>query len=133
MKIVLDTNVVLVSISSRSSYHWVFKQLLLGKYQLAVSTDILEEYEEIIGQHMGEEAAKYALSTLTELPNVLFIEKYFRFQLLQDPDDNKFVDCAVAANVDYLVSQDKDFNVLAQIEFPKVNVISAQEFKKLLL
>lgn len=40
-----------------------------------------------------------------------------------DPDDNKFVDCAIASNAHFLVSQDKHFKVLAEIPFPKVNVL----------
>ena len=47
-KVVLDTNVLLVSISERSRLHWVFSSLLEGKYVLCVTTDILSEYAEII-------------------------------------------------------------------------------------
>ncbi len=53
MNIVLDTNVLLVSISTRSSSNWVFQQLVEGGYTLSVTTDILDEYAEIIEQHMG--------------------------------------------------------------------------------
>ena len=46
MKVVLDTNVLLVSISQRSRLHWIFDALLKGRYSLCVTTDILLEYEE---------------------------------------------------------------------------------------
>ena len=51
------------------------------------------------------------------------------WQLLQDADDNKFADCAIAANADYLITNDKDFNILKQINFPKISVVTIQEFK----
>ena len=49
-------------------------------------------------------------------------EIHYNWRLITiDPDDNKFIDCAVAANADYLVTNDKHFNVLKEIDFPKVN------------
>jgi predicted nucleic acid-binding protein len=45
-------------------------------------------------------------------------------------DDNKFVDCAISSNADYLLTNDKDFNILKTIAFLKVNVVNIDEFKK---
>lgn len=54
---------------------------------------------------------------------------YYFWQLIeQDVDDNKFVDCAIACNADYLASNDKHFDVLVPLDFPKVTVIKAQAF-----
>ena len=65
--------------------------------------------------------------------NVVFTHPTFRFNLITaDPDDNKFVDCAIVANADYIVSQDSHFNVLKYNEFPKINVIRIEEFVKIL-
>ena len=49
-----------------------------------------------------------------------------------DKDDNKFVDCAVSCNADYLVTNDRHFDILASIEFPKVITIKAKEFLAML-
>jgi len=131
MRIVLDTNVLLVSISDRSPYHWIYLGLTQGKYELCVTTEILLEYTEIIEQHMGVGVSESLQGTLDNLPNVNLITSYFRFDLIQkDRDDNKFVDCAIAANAHYIVSEDKDFRVLRKIEFPKVEVLGVEEFKE---
>ena len=54
---------------------------------------------------------------------------HFRFRLIEpDPDDNKFVDCAIVAGADYIVSEDTHFRVLETIPFPKVNVIRLNRF-----
>jgi predicted nucleic acid-binding protein len=49
-----------------------------------------------------------------------------------DPDDNKFVDCAVAANADFICTEDKHFKVLKKVPFPPVKVISADDFVEIL-
>ncbi len=130
-KIVLDTNVLLVSISSKSKFHWIFKNLINGKFTLCLTSDILLEYEEIIDTHMGSIASKSVLLVIQNLPNVVFVTNYFKFNLLKDEDDNKFVDCAIASNAQFIVSHDKDFNVLKKINFPKVTVINTTDFKLL--
>jgi uncharacterized protein len=131
-KIVLDTNVLLVSISSKSRLHFVFEGLLKGKFILCVTTDILAEYAEIIENKMGFLASQNALGVLENLSNVEFITNYYKFNLLKDEDDNKFVDCAISSNADFIVTHDSDFNVLKTIAFPKVSIINSIEFQSIL-
>ena len=131
-RVVLDTNVFLVCISERSRLHWIFSKLQAGEYMLYVTTEILAEYAEIIGQHMGEEASENALGVLENLPNVKFVTTYFKFRLMKDEDDNKFVDCAVAGNASFIVSHDRGFKILEKIDFPKVKVIDTETFRKIL-
>ncbi len=52
---------------------------------------------------------------------------------MSDPDDNKFVDCAIIANADYIVSDDSHFKVLKDIPFPVVRVLSLEQFQQDLL
>ena len=66
---------------------------------------------------------------LLNLDNVVFIDTYFQFNLITtDPDDNKFVDCAIAANAKFIVTNDKHFNELDIVDFPKVEHITIAEF-----
>ena len=130
MKIVLDTNVLLVSVSSKSPYHWVYKALIDGQYNLYVTDEILNEYEEKIEQHWNSEAAKSVIRTLLELPNVHFKTIYYKLNLIvKDADDNKFVDCSFAAQANAIVTEDKDFNNLKEVEFPKFEVWTIKQFK----
>ena len=104
LRIVLDTNVLLVSISSRSKYHWIFQALVAGRFELLISNEILAEYEEIIGEKLNAETARNVVRTLLLLPNVERVHPSYRWNLIAtDPDDDKFVDCAVAANAHALV------------------------------
>lgn len=133
LRVVLDTNVLLVSISSKSKYHWIFKELLEHGYELFITNEILTEYEEIISQKYSPKVAKNVIRTLLLMPNIYKVDIYYNWNLIiKDTDDNKFVDCAIAANAHVLVTQDRHFDVLEKIVFPKVSVMSVEEFKEIL-
>ena len=99
-----------------------------------VSTEITLEYEEKLRQFYSPSVTENFLRALRELPNVHKVETYFLWQMVTatDPDDNKFVDAAFAANVHYLVSDDKHYRPLANSDFPKINRVKLAEFKKIL-
>lgn len=133
MKVVIDTNVLLVIISPRSPFNSIWQALLSGKFQMYVTSDILDEYAEIIERQMGLRVAEAVLDLLTELPNVHFIQKYYHWQLIEaDPDDNKFIDCAIAASAELLVSHDGHFRVINQYPYLNINLLSATAFQALI-
>ena len=69
------------------------------------------------------------VNAIVRSPYTRMVDPHYRFGLIeQDPDDNKFVDCAIIAGADYIVSEDTHFRVLADIPFPSVNVIRLDEF-----
>ena len=133
LRIVLDTNVLLVAIPSYSQYHWLYQDLISKKFDLFITNEILNEYEEKIEQRLGHDTAYSIIRALMELDNVFSTVVYYKFQLIiNDPDDDKFVDCAFASNAHYLVTNDKHFNTVKNNIFPKINVVNLDEFKSLL-
>jgi putative PIN family toxin of toxin-antitoxin system len=133
MKVILDTNILLVSVPKKSRYRIIFNNLINNKFQLIISNEILSEYTEIITRKTNEIISNNISEMLLALPNVHKQEVYYKWNLIEeDQDDNKFVDCAVAANVDYLISNDKHFNCLKKVEFPKLNLLSIDEFVDLI-
>lgn len=130
-KIVLDTNCLLMSLPRISPYHGIWTEFLEGSITLCVTNDILLEYLEIIGSKTSQIVASNVISAILSKPNIEYITPFYRFGLIKsDPDDNKFVDCAVSAGAEYIVSNDKHFNVLKTIPFPKVSVLTIKEFMK---
>ena len=133
MRLVIDTNVLAVCFSHKSPYRKIFDSFLNGELTLCVTTDILTEYEEIIGKHLNPAIATSVLQLIENAPNVVWVTKYYKWNLIKaDPDDNKFADCAIASNAKYLVSNDRHFNVIKELPFPKVDVINAAEFLEVL-
>ena len=127
--VVLDTNCLLACIASSSQFHSVWTAFLNEAFCLCVSNEILTEYEEIFARKTSPAFSEMIIHIILNSENVVFVNPYYRFGLIAaDPDDNKFVDCAIVANADYIVSQDAHFDVLKTISFPKVNVIRLEEF-----
>lgn len=132
--IVLDTNALVRCVPRRSPYALLLDYLHAEKYALCITTEILLEYEEKITEIFDSETADSVIGTFPLLKNVIYTEVYFNLGVITtDVDDNKFVDCAFAANVSYLVTNDKHFNVLKSLSFPSINVIPLETFKALLM
>ena len=131
MKIVVDTNVLLPSLSPRSAMHWLFAEILAEQFTFCVTTDILSEYAEIFEQKLGSKAASAIMDLIETMPNLLQVNKFYFWQAVEkDPDDNKFIDCAVAANARYLISNDKHFKELKRKPLFEVEIFTFDEFEK---
>jgi putative PIN family toxin of toxin-antitoxin system len=107
----------------------VVELLLEEKLDLSVTEEILLEYEEVLKVKYSDNVASNFLLALRELPNVFYSRVFFRWNLVSDPDDNKFVDCYIASGSQYLITHDSHFSILKSLAFPKVNVVSIEEFK----
>lgn len=128
-RIVLDTNVLLMSIGRKSDFRPIFDAILDGTICLVITNEILSEYVEILERKTNIIIAGNIAEILVKSRHVEKIEVSFRWNLITvDPDDNKFVDCAVTGKVKYIVSKDKHFSVLKNIPFPKVDVLTIDEF-----
>src|SRR5580765_4891752 len=128
LKIVLDTNILIAIIGRRSPYRWIFDALIDGRLSLCVSTDILYEYREILERKTSQEVAENILNFVDIHPATLKTTIYFKFNLLDDPDDNKFVDCFIASNAEFIVSNDGHFQKLKGLGFPQISVLKLDEF-----
>ena len=131
--IVLDTNCLIMAISAKNEYHLVWQSFLRGDYVLCISNEIIEEYLEVLSRNINPWVAESIIYAILTRKNVKKLVPYYHFGLIEaDPDDNKFVDCAIAANAKYIVSEDRHFDVLQSCSFPKVDVIGLDLFASLL-
>ena len=132
LRVVLDTNVVLYALSPRLHYQAILQKGIQGDFEWWITTEILLEYEEKVAEFFGLQVAHSFIETLLLSSHVKRSEIFFHFNLLDDPDDNKFVDCAVAANAHFLVSEDKVFLQMAEVSFPKINWVKSDQFLEIL-
>lgn len=130
-KLVVDTNALLQCIASRNQYHDLWVSLFDGRNNLCITNEILQEYEEVLELRISRDFAKRIIEKILYNDNTLLFDPYFKFNLIQaDPDDNKFVDCAICADAKFIVTEDRHFQILKEIEFPKVEIITLDEIIK---
>jgi uncharacterized protein len=133
MRVVLDTNVLLVAIPRLSKYRIIFDAFLSKRFEIAISNEILEEYFEIISAKANPVVGANIVDQLLSSTNCLRQNVFYKWNLIKfDQDDNKFVDCAIASSSDFLITNDQHFKELAKISFPKIEVLNIEEFMILL-
>ncbi|MBO4315289.1 MAG: putative toxin-antitoxin system toxin component, PIN family [Prevotella sp.] len=133
MRIVLDTNGLVASLGATSPYHDIWLGIRDSKYILCVSNEILLEYQEILSAKTTPAIAAKVIDFILQIDNVELITPHYHYELITiDRDDNKFVDCAIAANATYIVSDDKHFRPLLQLSYPRLVILRLMEFVELL-
>jgi len=129
MRVVIDSNVLIAIIGKRSKLKPIWDAFIQGSYLLIVSEDILKEYEEIMQEHSAKGAAELVMEIFIESPDIIFQHVHYNwYAITADPDDNKFFDIAVAANADFLVTNDRHFDEAKLLPFTKVKIIFAEDF-----
>ena len=127
MKIVIDTNVVTSGLFFGGRPRELLDMLLQNEFESFVSDKIVAEYQEIFDRMCAKYQVKQGNVTL---PNVLSkctsIEPTREINVCRDPDDNKFIECAVEAKCIYIVSGDKDLLTLEHFE--DVEIVNVAEF-----
>ena len=127
-RLVVDTNCLLASINPRGAYFQLYELFIARAFEWVISNEILTEYEEQLTRRYSAATAQRVHEVLLTAPNTYLQEAYYKWQLIEaDPDDNKFVDVAIAASANYLVTNDRHFQSLLKLPFPRVPLISLQE------
>ena len=128
MRIVLDTNVLISGIFFGGSSHHILQAWKQKKIQFVISQEIYTEYTrvaEVISK-------KYPEIDISEILNLIaiyseIVQSYvLSEQVCEDPDDDKFIACAISNEVKYIVSGDK--HLLRLSGYHDIRVMKPQEF-----
>jgi putative PIN family toxin of toxin-antitoxin system len=108
MIVVLDTNIVASATYWRGKPAHCLEAWMNGKFDLAISHSILSEYEEILDRLGACYPNRPPTGWLAAIKQAGHFYLPAPIQTnVADPDDRMFVECAVAAKADYLVTGDK--------------------------
>lgn len=130
MRVVLDTNIFVSSFLGGTPRKIVnfWKE---GKIILCLSRDILEEYIEVL-QRIGlrdEEELEELLALFSKGVHMLFTTRTPRIRAVKsDPDDDKFIECAVALKAEVIISGDKALRVVGK--YKGVKILTPSQFLK---
>jgi putative PIN family toxin of toxin-antitoxin system len=130
MKVVIDTN-VFVSSFFGGNPRKIIDLWKKGKISLCVSKNILDEYIEVlqrIGLGDGREVEEL-LSLFAKGFNILFTTKTPKIKAVRDdPDDDKFIECAVGLKAEVIITGDKALK--AMNEYMGIKILTPQQFLK---
>lgn len=131
MKVVVDTNIFVSSFFGGNPKK-VIDLWKNGKITLCLSKDILDEYIRVL-QRIGlneEEEIEEMLSLFGKGFNILFTTKTSEIRVVKDdPDDDKFIECAVALKAEVIITGDRHLRKLG--EFREMKIVTPQEFLKI--
>lgn len=129
MKIVLDTNVLVSGIFWKGVPYKIVELFVNDYLQVFVTKKILKEYFEVLDRidGFGEVAKKWQLLILEK---VLIVGEKRTVTVSRDANDDMFVNCALSANAQYIVSGDKDLLVLREVF--KIKIITPVQFLKII-
>jgi len=125
-----DTNFWVSAILGRGLCHKLFQLIIEGKIHHFTSLRALSELTDVLRRHFGySDAEAYswykdigAMSTVV-YPEFGILEQ---IQASRNHSDNPLLECAVSANVDYLVTRDKDLLVLHP--FSGIQIVTPEDF-----
>ena len=127
MKIVVDTNVVISGVFFGGNPRRIVEAIVKGSINAYATAEIVDEYMEIIDSMITRKQGKLSLSILSPLFSSLkVIEGKTQIAVCRDPDDDKFLECAVDAKALYIVSGDND--LLDITAYDGIQIITAKEF-----
>ena len=124
--VVLDTNVLISSLWRGNPWE-VVKRWRDGQFQLVISPSILSEYLDVLGRFVSPDVLQQWVETLTDPTRVRLVEPSDVVSVIrEDPTDNRFLECAIAAEADAIVSG--DHHLLALKEFRGIPIFTPAAF-----
>lgn len=128
MKVVIDTNIFISSFFGGNPKR-IIDDWKEGKLTLCLSGEIVEEYTEVlrrIGLENEEELGEL-LELFRKGYNLLFTRKTPKLSVVKaDPDDNKFIECAVKLKAEYIITGDQELERVR--EYEGIKIVSPKEF-----
>jgi putative PIN family toxin of toxin-antitoxin system len=128
VKVVLDTNVFISGIFFSGPPHQILNAWRDGTVKLVVSQEILSEYWRV-GEALAEEFPAIDLRPILDLVTIeaeLYVAKDLPEPLCSDPDDDKFLACAIASNSKIIISGDK--HLLKVSGYQDIEILKPREF-----
>ena len=127
MKIVIDTNVVIQGTFFGSAPRRIISAVVNRQLEAVASPEIIDEYQEIVDEMIDRKQGKLDRTLLAPFISELeLIEPVSKIAVCRDPDDDKFISCAVDAGAVIIVSGDKDLLTIGTYE--DVEIMTAYDF-----
>jgi putative PIN family toxin of toxin-antitoxin system len=128
MKIVLDANIFISSFFWGGNPRTVFERAIEGIDTLFITKEILDEIEKVIGRpkfHASQEGIDFFINSIEEIGTKI-VPKVKIKNGSRDKTDNKYLECGITANVDYIISG--DFHLLELESYENIKIVTAKNY-----
>jgi putative PIN family toxin of toxin-antitoxin system len=128
MKIVLDANIFVSSFFWGGNPRLVLERVIKGIDDLFITKEILDEIESVLGRpkfHADKEKIAYFINSIEETGNKI-VPKSRMKNGSRDKTDNKYIECGIAANVDYIISGDIHLPEIK--EYENIKILTAKNY-----
>jgi len=127
VRLVVDTNLIVSGIFFGGLPGELLRMIIQDRIIAVVSPVIFSEYERVIERFREESKGRLERLSLASLvPHLKFIEPVTHVAFCRDPDDDKFLACAVDGACSCIVSGDAD--LLDLQEYAGIRIMTAREF-----
>ena len=128
MKTVLDANIFISSFFWDGNPRKVIKRIITGIDILFITKEILDEIEGVIGRpkfHASKDEIYYFINSIEEIGNIITPKKRIK-NGSRNKSDNKYIECGIAADVDYIISS--DIHLLELKKYNKIKIVNAKDY-----
>lgn len=128
MRVILDTNVFISGVFFAGPPYRILEAWRDGKLQLVISPEILEEYQRV-AEVLSEQFPAVNLRPMLDLVTIkaeLFSAQTLPEPVSDDPDDDKFLACAISSKSNVIVSGDK--HLLKVSGYQRIKVVKPLDF-----
>jgi len=130
LKVVLDTNVLISAILFGGKPRQILEKAIRGQIRLCISKSILDELKGVLQRSKFDNSPEMIEVILTELTGVSdFVNVSMTIDVvLEDPEDNRILECAVEAEANYIVTG--DFHLLRLSKYRNIELVNPGTFLK---
>ena len=129
MRIVIDTNVVVSAVFFGGKPREILERVIEGSLEAYATKEILDEYRDTIDYLLEKYSGKTTLDLSMIIKLFHTIKRKTHIELCRDPDDDKFIECAVDGKCYYIISGDKDLLEISR--YKNIQVVTVTEFLSL--
>jgi len=128
LRVILDTNVLISAILFGGKPRRILEKAIRGEIRLCLSEPMLEELKGVLQRSKFDYSPEMIQIILTELMSISdFVNPSETINIVaEDPEDNRILECAVAANADYVITGDS--HLLKLNKYLNIDVLNVAVF-----